>query len=224
MTQHLGEHLPRRLDLGATVAVLLDDRRVDAHGHFIDEQAVAHRAVVDEALDTVAEGDHALAPLLQHDHLDAHLGGDVGQAESRHLAPARPGITEEYRLARVHTLDGAQAIELVRVGRQRRPRRHCRHHQRGDHSCDRRQRVPRDLDRLAQGFADEEDADDQAREAANPAKLTLGERQPDAGRRDRQADEGDDEPQKVVREKGDHHDDESGRRQQRQDGERSTAH
>ena len=49
------------LELCLAVAVLLDDGGVDAERDVVHEQTVADRRVVDEALDAVAKGDHALA-------------------------------------------------------------------------------------------------------------------------------------------------------------------
>ena len=180
--EHLGQHLPGRLALGVTVAVLLDDGGVDAQRDVVHEEAVAHRAVVDEALDAVAKGDHALArvflveaqvlgemvaragrdaderdvvlvadrgdeglrpvaaghaqavgaagdgvagqngeveAVVEKDRLDAHLGGDLRQAELRHLAAARPRVAQEHRLARGNVAHCAQPVEFAQVGCER---------------------------------------------------------------------------------------------------------
>ena len=183
VAQQLGQHLPGRLALGVAVAVLLDDGGVDAQRDVVDEEAVAHRAVVDEALDAVAKGDHALArvflveaqvlgevvarpgrdaderdvvlmadrgdeglrpvaaghaqavgsagdgvagqngkveAVVEEDRLDAHLGGDLRQAELRHLAASRPWVAQEHRLARAHVAHVPQPVELAKVGCERR--------------------------------------------------------------------------------------------------------
>ncbi len=86
----------------------------------------------------------------------------------------------------------------MQVGRQRRARRHGGDGQRGDHDCDGQKRALRAPDRLNEGLDDEEGADDQARDADGPAGHALGEHPPDARHRDRQADEGDEEPDGLL--------------------------
>ena len=162
-------------------------------------------------------------PLVEEDHLDAHAGGDVGQAELRDLAAARPWVAEQHRPARVNVLRGAQPVELAQVGRERGAGGQGRHGQRHAGRHDPRDRAVEPSDRLHDGHADRRGAGDQAREPDRPAWQTFGEQPPDARHRGRQAGEGDDEPHDVARDEDDHLDDERGGRQQREDSEQAAA-
>ena len=72
--EHLGEQRLGGLGLGVAVALLLDDRGVDAERHVVDEEPVADRRVVDAPLDGVAEGVEARARVVA---VDAQVEGEV---------------------------------------------------------------------------------------------------------------------------------------------------
>ena len=76
-----------RLHLGVAVAVLLDDRGVDAERHVVDEEPIVDRGVVDPPFDRVPEGVDAPAGVLT---VETEVEGEVvagagGDADERDI-------------------------------------------------------------------------------------------------------------------------------------------